>query len=60
MILACPGSLSVLISGQCGGASDPVTAAAPAGAGLRAGERQSEKPASAQRGKSCAESLESE
>lgn len=55
-ILACPESLSVLIFGQCGGAPDPVTAAA----GLRAGERKTEKPASACRGESCAESLESE
>lgn len=38
MTLACPESLSVITSGQCGGASDP-TATAPAGAGLRAGRR---------------------
>lgn len=37
MFLSCPGSLSVIVYGQCGRTSDPVPAAAPAGAGLRAG-----------------------
>lgn len=44
MFLSCPGSLTVIISDQSGGASDPVIAAAPAGAGLRAGERLKNQP----------------
>lgn len=60
MVLVCPGSMPIIISGQCGAASDPVTATAPAGAGHRAGEREIEKPASACRGEGSAESLECE